>query len=136
MPLLKPQIRLQAGNLLFQCPLDIPVCPLLFLLPPIGHRGPSPEIWVLLERTRSLQLQFTQPAAEWSLDTFTFHLLCQERSVLMLPQAYTFQCHSSRAMPGELLYLLCFKIHFHRTLMVCQIPLSRQTGPLQILCRS
>ena len=71
-------------------PIDIPVCPLLSLLPPTSHRGPSSEIWVLLERNRPLQLQLTLLGST----TFTLHLLSQEWSPLMLPQTHSLQWHS------------------------------------------
>ena len=102
--------------------------------PPTSHRGPSSEIWALLERNRSLQLQLTL-LGSWVVP-HCFHLTPPQPGVVTsgAPQNPVLAVSLwSRDTLGGLFHLFGLKIHFYPTLMVCQVPLSRQPGPPQIL---
>ena len=75
-------------------PVDIPVCPLLFLLPPPVTEAPHQKSGCCWRETGPCSCNSRYWAAEWSLTAFTLHLLSQEWSPLVLPKTRSLQCHS------------------------------------------
>lgn len=79
--------KLTQETLFLQCPLIFLSASHSFFYLPQSHRVHSSEVWVLLERNRSLQLNLYNWAARWSLTTSAFHILCQEQLPLMKTKA-------------------------------------------------